>query len=114
MTQGSLTDSLGCSDYFSECLAMPLLAEKCSCDRDGLPSLQVAGQQGAYVARMINRGYVPGRGGLMEPFPCRREDTSASSQVHSLLSEALTSCYVMRQLGGCADVLSPIWTNSKR
>lgn len=71
-----------------------------SCDRDGLPSLQVAGQQGAYVARMINRGYVPGRGGLMAPFPCRREDTSASSQdqVPSLLSAALTSCYVMSNL----------------
>ena len=59
MTQGRVTVTLGCSDCFSECLAMPLLAEKCSCDRDGLPSLQVAGQQGAYVARMINRGYVP-------------------------------------------------------
>lgn len=43
---------------------------------------QVAGQQGAYVARMINRGYVPGRGGLKEPFPCRKQETSASSQVY--------------------------------
>ena len=44
--------------------------------------MQVAGQQGAYVARMINRGYIPGRGGLTAPFPCRRvEATSESSQV---------------------------------
>ena len=105
MTQGRVTVTLGFSYCFSECLAMPLLAEKCSCDRDGLPALQVAGQQGAYVARMINRGYVPGRGGLMAPFPCRREDTSASSQVPSLLSAALTSCCVMRQLGDFADVV---------
>ncbi|CAL5221410.1 g3596 [Coccomyxa viridis] len=39
---------------------------------------QVAGQQGAYIARMINRGYVPGRGGLTVPFPCRRADASAN------------------------------------
>ena len=48
---------------------------------DGL-LMQVAGQQGAYVARMINRGYIPGRGGLTAPFPCRRvEASSMSSQV---------------------------------
>ena len=34
---------------------------------------QVAGQQGAYVARMINGGYTLGLGGLAEPFPCRRK-----------------------------------------
>ena len=48
---------------------------------DGL-LMQVAGQQGAYVARMINRGYIPGRGGLTAPFPCRKvEASSVSSQV---------------------------------
>lgn len=45
---------------------------------------QVAGQQGAYVARMINRGYVPGRGGLTAPFPCRKQDAPATSQVHAI------------------------------
>ena len=50
-------------------------------EADGL-LMQVAGQQGAYVARMINRGYIPGRGGLTAPFPCRRvEASSMSSQV---------------------------------
>ena len=47
---------------------------------------QVAGQQGAYVARMINRGYVPGRGGLTAPFPCRQVDAPANSQVHPVTS----------------------------
>lgn len=32
---------------------------------------QVAGQQGAYAAHVINRGYLLGRGGLDEPPPCR-------------------------------------------
>ncbi|CAK0781088.1 hypothetical protein CVIRNUC_005282 [Coccomyxa viridis] len=49
---------------------------------------QVAGQQGAYVARMINRGYIPGRGGLTAPFPCRRvEASSISSQDGATVDE---------------------------
>lgn len=35
------------------------------------PTAQVAGQQGAYVARMINRGYQPGEGGLNVPPPIK-------------------------------------------
>ncbi|KAK9915294.1 hypothetical protein WJX75_007230 [Coccomyxa subellipsoidea] len=42
---------------------------------------QVAGQQGAYVARMINRGYRLGTGGLEKPFPARWKEKSAREEV---------------------------------
>ncbi|KAL4421095.1 hypothetical protein ABPG77_009622 [Micractinium sp. CCAP 211/92] len=45
---------------------------------DRLPATaQVAGQQGAYVAHMINRGYLPLMGGLDQPPPCKPVDAEA-------------------------------------
>lgn len=45
---------------------------------DRLPATaQVAGQQGAYVAHMVNRGYLPLTGGLDQPPPCKPVDASA-------------------------------------
>lgn len=39
---------------------------------DRLPATaQVAGQQGAYAAHMINRGYLPLQGGMDQPPPCK-------------------------------------------
>ena len=38
----------------------------------------MAGQQGAYVARMINKGYRLGTGGLDKAFPARWKEGSAS------------------------------------
>lgn len=41
---------------------------------DRLPATaQVAAQQGAYVAHLINRGFLVGRGGLDQPPPQKEE-----------------------------------------
>ncbi|CAL8468561.1 g8101 [Coccomyxa elongata] len=42
---------------------------------------QVAGQQGAYVARMINKGYKLGTGGLDQPFPARWKESSDQEEL---------------------------------
>jgi NADH:ubiquinone reductase (non-electrogenic) len=53
---------------------------------DRLPATaQVAGQQGAYIARMINRGYTVGIGGQDQPPPARSKDPSALQQATSKL-----------------------------
>lgn len=39
-------------------------------DCSHLPT-QVAGQQGSYIAHLVNAGYTVGRGGLDQPPPCR-------------------------------------------
>lgn len=57
---------------------------------------QVAGQQGAYVARMINRGYRLGTGGLEKPFPARWKEKSAR-EVCSTLVVPLQTCYAQSQ-----------------
>jgi NADH:ubiquinone reductase (non-electrogenic) len=44
---------------------------------DRLPATaQVAGQQGAYVAHFINRGFLPLQGGMDQPPPCKPVSTS--------------------------------------
>ncbi|KAI7841841.1 hypothetical protein COHA_004370 [Chlorella ohadii] len=44
---------------------------------DRLPATaQVAGQQGAYVAHLINRGFLPLQGGMDQPPPCKPVSTS--------------------------------------
>jgi hypothetical protein len=58
--------------------------------RVNLPCVQVAGQQGAYVARMINRGYSMGVGGMDVAPPVKVDP--ALGEVRELAQVASSIC----------------------
>ncbi len=59
---------------------------------------QVAGQQGAYVARMINKGYKLGTGGLEQPFPARWKESSHQEVWVSSNCSAKAPCNILPSL----------------
>lgn len=54
--------------------------------------LQVAGQQGAYVARMINRGYTMGVGGLDQAPPVKVAVTAQGKVRRRTVTSGRTDC----------------------